>query len=77
MYRREYLTRVIGDITEKVLQKRMSAHKMRHSYAMYLYEVKGLDLRKIQHALRHSNISTTTDIYLHDEPTAEELEIDV
>lgn len=76
-YRREYLTRAISDITERAIGKRMSAHKMRHSYAMFLYEVKHLDLRTIQHALRHANVSTTSEIYLHKNPTADELEVNV
>ncbi|MDM0587720.1 tyrosine-type recombinase/integrase [Clostridium perfringens] len=41
------------------IQKKISPHKLRHFFATLLYE-KGEDLLKIQKALRHASLSTTT-----------------
>ena len=39
-------------------------HLLRHSYASYLVDDKGMDIRKVQILLRHSSI-TSTEIYVH------------
>ncbi len=39
-------------------------HKLRHSYASYLVNDKGMDIRKVQIFLRHSSL-TSTQIYVH------------
>lgn len=39
-------------------------HRLRHSYASYLINVKKMDIRKVQIMLRHSSI-TSTQIYTH------------
>ena len=39
-------------------------HRLRHSYANYLLNVKKLNLREVQELLRHSSI-TSTQIYTH------------
>ena len=39
-------------------------HKLRHSYASYLINIKGLDIKHVQEILRHSSI-TSTQIYVH------------
>ena len=50
-------------------------HRLRHSYASYLMNIKGMDIRKVQEILRHSSI-TSTQIYTHidKEGLKEELE---
>lgn len=39
-------------------------HRLRHSYASYLLNVKGLNLREVQEILRHASIQNT-QIYTH------------
>ncbi len=39
-------------------------HRLRHSYASYLVNEKGMDIRKVQIFLRHSSL-TSTQIYVH------------
>lgn len=50
-------------------------HRLRHSYASYLINIKKMDIRKVQIMLRHSSI-TSTQIYTHidNEGLKEELE---
>ena len=58
------LTRALGLATGvAALDKRVTAHTFRHSYATHLL-LKGVDIRSIQERLGHSNVATT-EIYTH------------
>lgn len=55
----------IDNIREKIPKKRrITPHSLRHTYATQIYK-KGVDLKKIQKLLGHSELATTADIYSH------------
>jgi integrase len=44
--------------------RRVRIHDLRHAAATYLF-AEGVDLKVVQATLRHTRLSTTSDIYTH------------
>jgi len=59
----------------KVIDKAVSPHTLRHSFATHTLVKKGKSLKAVSNYLGHSSTSATADYYIHDELSAEDLGI--
>lgn len=72
-YDRSYVSMRIARAAKILLNKKVSAHTIRHSLATYLIKTTGR-VKAVANLLGHSSPSTTLKLYVHDDFTAEELE---
>ncbi len=71
-FSRQYVTREIGKAARRVLNRRITAHNLRHSRATDLFE-KTRRLRGVSEMLGHASISTTARFYVRDSLTDDDL----
>lgn len=58
------LNRAWESLCRKAGVENARPHDLRHTAATWLFE-EGMDLKDIQHALRHSRLATTSEVYTH------------
>lgn len=71
---RIFITKEIKRIAKRILNKNISSHSLRHSFATNLYKITG-NIKGISQYIGHSTIKTTIDMYIHNDLTAYELEL--
>lgn len=71
-YSRSYVSNQIAKVTENAIQKRLSAHKLRHSYATREIKRTGR-ISAVSRQLGHSDISITVKYYDHDTLTSDDI----
>ena len=64
-YRREYISMSIKRYGRKILNREISAHTLRHSWATIALKKTGR-IKAVQEQLGHSSSSTTLNLYVHD-----------
>ncbi len=69
-YNRSYLSNKIKEFGFKILDRKISAHTLRHSKVMYLKDVLKLSPDQIQKAVGHADVATTLTHYYHGTPSA-------
>ena len=55
----------LREYSEKVLNRRITTHYLRHTHASLLASQEGIDYELIQRRLGHENSKVTKDIYIH------------
>ncbi len=65
-YRRSYVSGQIAKITQYAIGRRLSAHKLRHSFATRMVAKTG-KIAAVSTYLGHSSVSTTLNLYVHEE----------
>ena len=71
-YRREYVSMRIKRLGRKILNREISAHTLRHSFATHIYR-QTKNVRALQQALGHSSPAITLAMYVDDRFSADEL----
>ncbi len=71
-YRREYVSMRIKRLGRKILNREISAHSLRHTWATIALK-NGCDLKQVQNQLGHANGATTINLYAHSRLTQADL----
>ena len=71
-YRRAYVSEQIAKLTKFAIGRRLSAHKLRHSFATRQIQQTG-KIAAVSQYLGHSSVSTTMAFYVHEELTDSDL----
>ena len=71
-YTRSYVSNQIAKIGKLVLNRKISAHTFRHSFATRKIKETG-KIQAVSHYLGHSSVAITLSLYCHEELNAEDL----
>jgi len=71
-YSRSYVSGQIAKLGRYILEKRISAHTFRHSFATRKIRETG-KIQAVSQYLGHSSVSITLNLYCHEELSAEDL----